>query len=95
MASGGLQDIARRRGALLARSAALRERFADAAALHHPFSLADRARDALRWVRGHPQVLLAGAAAFAVARPRRVLAWSLKLWGAWRLWRQVMAALRG
>jgi hypothetical protein len=96
VASRGLQDIARRRAELLVRSEALRTQFAASArAVRHPFSIADRARDAVHWARGHPQVLLAAGAAFALARPRRVVGWSLKLWGAWRVWRQVMAAVRG
>lgn len=90
-----LQDLARRRGALLARSAALRNEFAGSAeVLRAPLDTADRIRDGLHWVRAHPYLLLGGAAAILVARPRRALAFSLKVWGAWRICRQVMAALR-
>lgn len=56
------------------RSAVLREDFSVFAAAWKPaFSLADRGRSALRWLRRHPTVPLAALAALLVARPRAVL----------------------
>jgi hypothetical protein len=87
-------EIQSRRSRLLARSGGLRERLAEEAqALERPLALADRARGALEWLAAHPQWLIAAVAVPIVLRPRRALAWALKLWGGWRLWRNVRGLL--
>ena len=71
-------------------SAHLRSRLADQAqVLRAPLALADRVRNAGAWLAAHPQWLLAAAGVLALLRPRRALAWSLKLWWGWRAWQQV------
>lgn len=87
-------EIQSRRSRLLARSSGLREQLAEEAqALERPLALADRARGALQWLATHPQWLIAVVAVPIVLRPRRALAWALKLWGGWRLWRNVRGLL--
>lgn len=83
-------EIQSRRTRLLARSGGLRSQLAqEAQALERPLALADSARGALQWLAAHPQWLIAVIALPAVLRPRRAVAWALKLWGGWRLWRKV------
>lgn len=56
MASDRLTILEARRGQLVARSHALRERLAhEAQPLERPLALADRVRDGLRWLVAHPQ----------------------------------------
>jgi hypothetical protein len=87
--------LLQRRAALLARSESLRSQFLlAAAALERPAAIADQLRGWAWRIRMRPQWLLAPVLAVAVLRPRRALAWSLKLWGAWRVWRQVLTALQ-
>lgn len=92
MWDGKQAELQARRAHLMARSDDLRRRLGEQAqALEHPLALADRARGAFQWLAAHPQWLIALLAASVALRPRRALAWGLKLWGAWRLWRQLRA----
>lgn len=87
-------QILQRRRALQARSQALRLQIAqDARALQGPLALADQVHGAVRWLAAHPQWPVAGVLLLAVLRPRRLIGWGLRLWGAWRLWRQVRSAV--
>ena len=89
-----LQANASRRTGLLARSARLREEFsAGAQALQAPLATADRVRDAVHWCRERPWVLGIAAAGFALVKPGRVLSLGMRVWGGWRLWRQVRRLL--
>jgi hypothetical protein len=84
------EALARRREALLARSAALREGLTrDAAALAPPLRQADRVLEALRWLRARPALPLAAVAGLALWRPRAAWRWGLRALGAWRTWRSV------
>jgi hypothetical protein len=75
-----------RRGELLARSRMLRERLAaETLPLQSTLSLADTARDRLRWLMAHPQWVAAIVAIPILLRPRRAVAWALKLWWSWRM----------
>jgi len=80
------QELQVRRGELLARSRMLRGRLAaETLPLQRTLSLADAARDRLHWLTARPQ-WVAGIVAIAVLlRPRRALAWALKLWWGWRM----------
>lgn len=90
--------LADRQRQLLARSAALRERFAaDMAQWQPPLALLDRAQavagQSWRWLRAHPEVPAGAAALLLVLRPRRafslvVLGWRLgrRAWKGWQLW---------
>lgn len=89
----GLAAVHARRAALLQSSAQLRAQMAGhLAALERPAAVADRARAWGQGLRARPAWLLLPAAALTVLvlrRPGRTLRWSLRLWGAWRLWHRV------
>lgn len=83
-----------RQSELVARSHALRERMAqDSMALERPLAIADHVRGGAHWLISRPWWIAAAVALPIVLRPRRAAAWGLKLWGAWRLWRQVQPFL--
>ena len=74
---------------LLQRSAALRsELAAQGRGLRAPLMLADRLREAWRWLARHPAVPAVAVVALAVLRPRRAWRWTQRLWWGWRVWRQ-------
>lgn len=75
-----------RRGELLARSRMLRGQLAaQTLPLQRTLSLADAARDRLRWLASHPQWVAVIVAIPIVLRPRRALSWGMKLWWGWRM----------
>ena len=90
--------LADRQRRLLARSAALRERFgSEMAQWQPPLALLDRTQAAAgqswRWLRAHPEVPAGAAVLLLVLRPRRAfslafLGWRLgrRAWKGWRLW---------
>lgn len=81
-----------RRGELVARSRALRERIAqEAQPLQRPLALVDRARDGLRWLMANPLWLVGIVAVSMVLRPRRAVGWAAKVWWGWRMWRRLQA----
>jgi len=81
-----------RQGELQARSRHLRARLADESQpLQRTLSLADTARDRVRWLAAHPQWLVGIVAVPILLRPRRALALGLKLWWGWRLVRRLRA----
>ena len=84
------QALAARCEALQARNARLRRQLADdSRVLQAPLALADRAVAGLRWLRLHPQWLLAGAATLLILRPRRTWRLGRRLWSGWRAWQQI------
>ena len=83
-----------RQSELAVRSQALRERLAqDSMALERPLAIADHVRGGVHWLISRPWWIAAAVALPIVLRPRRAAAWGLKLWGGWRLWRQVQPFL--
>ena len=89
-------ELAQRREALLARSAALRERLgADLASLSRPLSWADQVLALARWLRAHPLVPAGAAAALALWQPRRAWRWLWRGLGLWRAWRSARIAWEG
>ncbi len=89
------RQLWRRQERLLARSAVLRERLgADLATLRRPLAVADGVLDAARWLKGHPEVVGAGAVVVALLRPRRTLRWLGRGWGLWRIGRRLWPLLR-
>lgn len=52
-----------------------------------------RVQNVLAWLRSHPEVPAGVLTAAVVLRPGRALRWGLRLWGGWRLWRQVSPLL--
>ena len=86
MAMHRQQELQVRRGELLARSRMLRGRLAaETLQLQRTLSLADAARDRFHWLMAHPQWLAAVIAIPVLLRPRRAVAWALKLWWGWRM----------
>jgi Tfp pilus assembly protein FimV len=86
--------VHQKRGELLARSRQLRAQLAtESRPLQRTLALADRVRDRARWLAANPQWLAALAAVPILLRPRRALAWGLKLWWGWRLVRRVQALI--
>lgn len=76
--------------ALQARNAVLRRQLtAHSRVLQAPLAVADRMLTGLRWLRAHPQWLLAGAATLLILRPHRTWRLGLRLWSGWRLWQQL------
>ena len=81
-----------RQHALVLRSNELRLRLErDVIRLAPTLALADRGLAGLHWVRAHPEYPLGALAVLALARPRRVLRWGLRLWWVWRSARQALA----
>lgn len=71
-------------------SDALRSDFAHCAAgLAPAFSAADHAVGAARWVRRHPQIVVAAAVALVVARPRRAWLWTRRAFLGWQAWQKL------
>lgn len=88
------EAIHSRQAGLIARSDALRQRLGhESQALQRPLAAADRARNAVQWLKAHPQWLALVIGVPLVLRPRRAINWALKLWWGWRTWRRVQAAL--
>ena len=84
------QLLAARCESLQVRNAQLRHQLADdSRVLQAPLAVADRLLGGLRWLRAHPQWLLAAAATLLILRPRRSWRLGLRLWSGWRLWQQV------
>lgn len=87
-------EIEARRARLLARSHTLRYRLGhQSQALQRPLAVADQARNGFAWLKAHPEWLVALVAVPVLLRPRRALAWTLKLWWGWRLLRRIRAVL--
>lgn len=64
-----------------------------AAGLAPAFTGADRAVEAVRCLRRHPQVAVAAGVALIVARPSRAWRWGRRAffgWQAWRRWRNFL-----
>jgi YqjK-like protein len=83
-----------RRERLLMRSAELRAHLArQSQALAVPLARVDRALDALRWLREHPQWPLGALALWAAWRPRRTWRWAVRAWWLWRAVRRLQRLL--
>jgi hypothetical protein len=63
------------------------------AALAPALRVGDQLRAAFDWIRGHPGIIAGAAVGLAVVRPRRALRWGLRLWGGWRLIKQLQHRL--
>ena len=87
-----LIDIARRKERLSARAQA--QRIAIAASfrdLGRPIGVADGALEVARFLRAHPVLVAAGAAALFVLRGRGLVGLASRAFSAWRLWRTISA----
>lgn len=82
------REIARRRDALVARSAGLRrDLVADAEVLRTPLWLADKVWTAWRWLKANPDAVAAGVVVVAIVQPRRAWRFARLAWRGWRTWR--------
>ncbi len=91
-----LTEIRARRAHLMARAAVERERICvELHAWEAPLALADKGYAAARYVRQHPQWIVAAVVLLVVLRPRRALSWARNGLLAWRAWRWIAQSLRG
>jgi YqjK-like protein len=93
-------SLRQRREALIAESAALRERVAGQLERWDRWALnVQRVQAGWRWMHVHRQsvagVALAAGAVWALLRPRRVWRWARRAWSVWRLWQRVRALQAG
>ena len=96
MASTRELELLLQRQRLQARSVLLRDRLVQQAQpLAAPLALADRLGEAWRWLKRHPEVPLAGVAALALLRPRRMMRWAGRLWWAWGALQRLVALGQG
>ena len=92
----GSAELRDRRARLVARAAVERERISvQLQAWEAPLALADRSFAAVRYVRRHPQWIVAAVVLLAVLRPRRALTWARNGLIAWRAWRWIAQSLHG
>lgn len=90
MGSGRRHRLLERRALLLQRSDALRLQFgAESRVLEPPLGWIDEARAGLNWLRRNPAWPVGAITVVLVARPRGVVRWSGRAFGAWRLWRKL------
>jgi hypothetical protein len=86
--------LQQRSEALRMRSTELRLELAErAAVLDVPLALVDRGRQALHWVRRHPEWPTGLLVAAAVLRPKRAWRWGRRLLWGWRLWQRTRLEL--
>ena len=95
MSSPRQQALARRQAELLAGSDALRGQLAHdlqawMPAVERIGAAVGIVRGAWHWLRAHPEAPIVASLVIVAARPRGVMRWGLRLWSAWRLWRQLM-----
>ena len=60
-----------------------------AAGLAPVFAGADYAVEGARWLRRHPQFVVAAAVALIVARPQRAWRWARRAFVGWQAWRKL------
>ncbi|MCX7148346.1 MAG: YqjK family protein [Rhodocyclales bacterium] len=60
-----------------------------AAGLAPAFTGADYAVEGARWVRRHPQFVVAATVALVVARPKRAWRWARRAFVGWQAWRKL------
>jgi hypothetical protein len=87
-----LIDIARRKERLSARAQAQRGAIAASfGELDRPIGVADRVLEVARFLRAHPVLVAAAAAALFVLRGRGLVGLAGRAFSAWRLWRTLSA----
>ena len=60
-----------------------------AAGLAPAFCGADRAVEGARWLRRHPQLVVAAGVALLVIRPKRAWRWARRAFVGWQVWQQL------
>jgi hypothetical protein len=90
-----LPQILERRARLLAEAEAQREALAEGIAVcRSVLVVVDRGVAWATWLRARPYLVVAAAAAIAVLRPRRALAWSARLLTLWRVGQLLLDAIK-
>ncbi len=86
-----MQDLATRKLLLQQRSAVLRHVLAMQVnqTLAPALKVADHLQSGGRWLRGHPALVVAAAAALMVWRPRAILSVAGRGWWAWQAWQRL------
>jgi len=90
-----VSELREKRARLVARAAAERAQLAvQLQAWRAPLSLLDRAVAGARYLRRHPQWIVAAAVILAILRPRRAFIWARRGFLVWRTWRWLFLATR-
>lgn len=85
-----LLDLALQKQRLQMQSDLLREEWrGHVAGLAPVFCTGDRIAKGVRWLRDRPPLLIGGAVALLVARPRLLFRWTRRTIMAWRSWRRL------
>lgn len=88
-----LTELALKKEALVARAAMQRDQIEDALLpWRQPLALADKAVEGYAFLKRHPGIVVALAAAAVIWQPRRLLRWVSKSWVLWRASRGLRAA---
>ncbi len=83
-------DLALRKQRLQLKSEALRSSIGEhALALSPAFAAADTARRGWLWLKSHPEWVAGGGALLIALRPRTVIRWARRAFGAFRAWRRL------
>lgn len=89
-----LLELAVKRGRLQERIAMQRlELSQHAVPLANALAVGDSVVDGVGWLKRHPAVVVAAAAAIVVAKPRKAWRWARRGLIAWRGWRAVRSAV--
>lgn len=92
--SDRLLELAVKRGRLQERIAMQRRELAQhAVPLANALAVGDSVADGVDWLKRHPLVVVAAAAAIVVAKPRQAWRWARRGVIAWRGWRAVRSAV--
>lgn len=82
-------ELALRKQRLQIASASLRVEFGDyATGLRPAFTGADYAVEGVRWVRRHPELVVATAVALVVVRPKGAWRWARRAFIGWQVWQK-------
>ena len=94
MGANARDELLRRREDLLLRSGRLRQEWSQQVqALRAPLGVADRAREAVRWLAGHPEWPVGVLVVIVLLRPARALRWSAYAWQGWSAYQRVQRVL--
>lgn len=88
-------ELALKKQRLQIASESLRTGFAKhAAGLMPAFRTVDHLAEAARWLRRHPQLVVAAGVALIVMRPKRAWRWGQRAFVGWQAWQKVRGFLQ-
>lgn len=83
-------ELIQRQQQLLTRSAELRAAIrVESGQLEKPLAVIDKARQSIHWLTQHPEWPLGAGVALLILKPRRALAWTGRIWWAWKTVKRV------